>query len=215
MRRLSFFIIALLVSLLLTRADQAFSNRSQNAPKILKACMKGAKLIISGENFANTPVILINGQPQKTRSLDDSPATTLLVKNAANHLPPGEIASLQAQNPDGQMSESFEFFVGRTLTLDDNFKTVILSVGEKVQLKLDNGPYLWEVKFFDPNVLKRLEGEVAGAQGLFQAQSVGQTKLTAVGDPPCRSMTGERSPASEFHPASLPQMSRAAGMLSC
>lgn len=77
--------------------------------------------------------------------------------------------------------------VALTVTLGDDSKTIPLKLGERFLLNLD-GYYDWTVTVDDPAIVSRLPDlpSVAGSQGVFQAAAVGQTVLTAVGDPPCR-----------------------------
>ncbi len=75
---------------------------------------------------------------------------------------------------------------GRTITLDDNGKTITLRVNETFLLQLGEG-YDWDITVDDQTVLSRKNVLVIrGAQGIYEAHKPGRTTLTAVGDPPCR-----------------------------
>jgi hypothetical protein len=74
-----------------------------------------------------------------------------------------------------------------TVTLGDDGKVIQLKLGDRFLLSLD-GYFDWTVTVDDPAIVGRLPGlpGPAGSQGVFQAASVGQTTVSAVGDPPCR-----------------------------
>jgi hypothetical protein len=75
----------------------------------------------------------------------------------------------------------------KTVTLDDQGKTVHLAVGERFLLKLGE-TYVWELNLSDPNVVSRVKNiaVVRGAQGVYIADHAGTVTLTATGDPLCR-----------------------------
>lgn len=77
--------------------------------------------------------------------------------------------------------------VALTVTLGDDGRAIPLKLGERFLLNLD-GYYDWTVTVDDPAIVSRLPGltSAAGSQGVFQATAVGQTALSAIGDPPCR-----------------------------
>ncbi|MCB0003832.1 MAG: hypothetical protein KDI07_05825 [Anaerolineae bacterium] len=75
----------------------------------------------------------------------------------------------------------------KTVTLDDQGKTIDLLVGERFLLNLGEG-YTWEVEISDPNVVSRVTNitVIRGAQGVYEALQPGTTTLSATGDPACR-----------------------------
>ena len=79
---------------------------------------------------------------------------------------------------------------GQAVTLADDGTTVTLAVGQRFLLNLGSG-FDWTVTVADPSVVDRVRNVtvIAGAQGLYQAKSVGRTELSAIGDPPCRKST--------------------------
>lgn len=79
---------------------------------------------------------------------------------------------------------------GRTITLDDNGKTITLQVNETFLLKLGE-EYDWNITIDDQTVLSRKVNVlvIRGAQGIYEAHKPGHATLTAVGDPPCRRAT--------------------------
>ena len=169
------------------RLDAATEFSGQDQPMIQNARVKGSKMIISGENFAAGTVVYLNGKAQKTISDEGSPSTLMRIKKIFKTVGPGDVASLQAQNPDSMMSEPFEVFVGKTITLEDGGTTVRVAVDERVQVVLKKEGYEWSVTVSDLTVLKRLDeaATVSGAQGIYQALKPGTAKLTGVGDPLC------------------------------
>jgi hypothetical protein len=79
---------------------------------------------------------------------------------------------------------------GRTITLDDNGKTITLQVNESFLLQLGEG-YDWNITIDDQTVLSRKVNVlvVRGAQGIYEAHKPGRTTLSAIGDPLCRRAT--------------------------
>ncbi|VVB97406.1 Uncharacterised protein [uncultured archaeon] len=75
----------------------------------------------------------------------------------------------------------------RTVTLDDDGKTITLKVDETFLLKLGEG-YDWNISIDDQSVISREVNVlvVRGAQGIYRAHIPGNATLTAVGDPACR-----------------------------
>jgi len=67
----------------------------------------GKNLIVVGENFDSSAVILINGELQKTANDDLNPQTTLIAKKAGKTIKLGD--KLQVRNPNGTISEEFVF----------------------------------------------------------------------------------------------------------
>lgn len=79
---------------------------------------------------------------------------------------------------------------GRTITLDDNGKTITLQVNETFLLQLGEG-YDWNITIDDQTILSRKVNVlvIRGAQGIYEAHKPGRTTLSAIGDPPCRRAT--------------------------
>jgi hypothetical protein len=73
------------------------------------------------------------------------------------------------------------------VTLDDQGKTINMSVGDNFLLKLGE-QYTWEVDISDQNVLSRVKNimVIRGAQGVYDALQPGTVTLSAMGDPQCR-----------------------------
>ena len=74
------------------------------------------------------------------------------------------------------------------ITLADNGKTFTLHPGDSFLLNLGMDTFDWTVNIDNPNVLSRVKGVmvIRGAQGIYEANSLGQASLTAMGNPLCR-----------------------------
>jgi hypothetical protein len=164
------------------------------APKIINARLNGKKLIITGENFGEGAVILVNGVAQKTKNDSENPTSMLVAKKAGKKIASGQAVIISVQNPAGAPSGQFGFFKGRTVTLDDGEKTVEFNVGDKFLLVLNKEPYKWEASVQNTAIVRAVNDvlPVAGAVGIFEAVGKGQTSLTALGslachnsNPPC------------------------------
>jgi hypothetical protein len=165
--------------------------QSDPAPKISDARLSGKKLIVTGENFGPGAVIFINGERQKTKNDSDNPSTVLVAKKAGKKMPGDEVVSIQVLSAAGAQSAAFGFFSGRTVTIEDGGKTIVLRVGERFLLALKKDNFEWVASVQDPAVLKKVDDAdlVPGAQGIFEAQRVGQTGVDALGEFPCSKLT--------------------------
>ena len=74
----------------------------------------------------------------------------------------------------------------RTVTLEDSGKSIKLKMGQNLLLKLGDY-YEWRVEIDNQKVLSRVMNimVVKEVQGVYETHSLGNVKLTAVGDPPC------------------------------
>jgi len=78
------------------------------APRIIEASVvKGIKLLITGENFDDGSVILLNRKEQKSKNDPLYPGTNLIGKKAGKKIMAGD--RVQVRNPDGTLSEEFVF----------------------------------------------------------------------------------------------------------
>ena len=167
----------------------ASTIQTDSAPKIFNARMKGKKLILTGQNFSQGAVILVNGEPQKTRNDEDSPSTTLIAKKAGSNIPDNAAVSIQVQGANG-LTDKFPFFKGQVITLDDAGKPVSLRVGDRFLLFLQNGAYEFSPTVLDETILRKVtDVAIPGSQGVFEALRSGNTKLTAIGELPCHKTT--------------------------
>ena len=95
----------------------ASAIQSANQPRILSARVKGKKLILTGENFAPGSVILVDGEPQKTKSDEESPSTSLVAKKAGKFIPDDTAVNIQVLSSNG-LTEKFPFFKGQVITIE-------------------------------------------------------------------------------------------------
>jgi hypothetical protein len=74
----------------------------------------------------------------------------------------------------------------QTVTLAQNGSALTLHVGDRFLLDLGSG-FDWTVTVADPMVVSRAVNitVVAGAQGVYEAQAPGETRLSATGKPVC------------------------------
>jgi hypothetical protein len=161
--------------------------QDQNPPKIIGARMKGSKVIILGENFTPGTVVLVNGQAVKTSADSESPSSMLVAKKINKVAQMGEEVNLEVKTSNGQTSDSFAFFLGRFIVIDDNSKIITLTVGENVMLLLNKEPYEWTPSVLDSSIFQKVQDPplMKGAQGIFQAKRPGTTELRAIGEIPC------------------------------
>ena len=167
--------------------SKAHASTIQNdgAPKIFNARVKGKKLILTGENFSQGAVILVNGEPQKTRNDEDSPSTMLIAKKAGSNIADNAAVSIQVQSANG-LTDKFPFFKGQVVTFADAGKPINLRVGDRFLLFLQDGAYEFTPTVLDETILRKVtDVEISGSQGVFEALRSGNTKLTAVGLLPC------------------------------
>jgi hypothetical protein len=88
----------------------------------------------------------------------------------------------------------------KIVTLDDQSKTIELSVGDSFLLKLGD-QYSWDITVSDQRVLSRAMNiaVVRGAQGVYDAHQAGTVTLEAAGEPQCRqSQPPCESPSIQF-----------------
>ncbi|MGA7194437.1 MAG: hypothetical protein WBW94_12480 [Anaerolineales bacterium] len=76
------------------------------------------------------------------------------------------------------------------ITLADNGKNFIMHRGDSFLLNLGMDTFDWTVEIDNQNVLSRVKGVmvIRGAQGIYQAISLGQAVLKATGNPLCRNL---------------------------
>jgi hypothetical protein len=84
-------------------------NVDLNAPSVVGAIINGKKLLVSGFNFDDGTVLLVNGQEQRTRNDEDDPRMQLIAKKAGKFIAPGQTVTLQVRKSDGTVSEGFSF----------------------------------------------------------------------------------------------------------
>jgi len=166
-------------------SGHASTIQSDNPPRIFNARVKGRKLILTGENFAEGAVVLVNGEPQKTRNDEESPSTTLIAKKAGNYIPDNAAVNIQVQSGNS-LSQKFPFFKGQVVTLDDAGKPISLRVGDRFLLFLLKADYEFTPAVLDETIIRKVtDVDIPGSQGVFEALRTGNTKLVAVGELPC------------------------------
>jgi hypothetical protein len=95
------------------------SGGGTSAPKIFNASVSGKKLFVTGENFTDGASIYMcsdcstpaaDGKKAKKVSNDfDLPTSLLVSKKAGKDIDRGGTVKLQVKNPDGTLSEPFDF----------------------------------------------------------------------------------------------------------
>ena len=78
-------------------------------PRIIEVAISGKKLIVTGEGFAKGAVILLNGDEQKTKNDETSASPVLIARKAGKSIAPGQSVVIQVRNPDGSLSNEFDF----------------------------------------------------------------------------------------------------------
>lgn len=78
-------------------------------PGIIAVAVSGKKLIVTGEGFAEGAVILLNGEEQKTKNDQTSASSRLIARKAGKSIAPGQRTVIQVRNPDGTLSNEFNF----------------------------------------------------------------------------------------------------------
>lgn len=168
----------------------ASAIQSDDSPRILNARVKGKKLIVTGENFPPGAVILVDGEPQKTKNDGDFPTTMLIAKKAGNKIPDNTAVSIQIQS-NGSTSDKFGVFKGQIVTFADLGKPLLLKTGDRFLLFLEKGGYEFSPSVLDPTVVQKVDDAeiIPGSQGVFEAKRAGSTRLTALGELPCHKTT--------------------------
>ena len=74
------------------------------------------------------------------------------------------------------------------ITMADNNKTFTMHPGDSFLLNLGMDTFDWTVDIDNENVLSSVKGVmvIRGAQGIYEANSLGQAQLTAIGNPLCQ-----------------------------
>lgn len=165
---------------------RASALQSDDSPRILNAQVKGKKLIVIGQNFPEGAVILIDGEPQKTKNDSDLPTTMLIAKKAGKKIPNNTAVSIQIQT-DSSTSDKFGMFKGLVITIADLGKPLLLKTGDRFLLFLEKGGYEFTASVLDSSVLQKVDDVeiIAGAQGVYEAKRAGSTKLNVIGELPC------------------------------
>ncbi|HWP42337.1 MAG TPA: SBBP repeat-containing protein, partial [Blastocatellia bacterium] len=87
-------------------ASDVFVAQVRRGPTITAAVIQGKHLDITGSGFERGAVILLDGEPQKTKFKN---STSLRGKKVGKKIAPGETVEVQVRNPDGVESGVFSF----------------------------------------------------------------------------------------------------------
>lgn len=79
------------------------------APIITGIVVSGKRLLVSGENFSDSAVILLSTEDQKTSNDETRPNTKLIGKKAGKKIARGQTVIIQVKNSDGALSIPFTF----------------------------------------------------------------------------------------------------------
>lgn len=84
----------------------------------------------------------------------------------------------------------------KTVTLDDNDKSIHINKGERFLVKLGSN-FIWNIQIDNQTVASRVVNimVVKDAQGVYEVHNAGTATITGVGDPLCRTST----PPCEIH----------------
>jgi hypothetical protein len=86
-----------------------FVTKFQIGPAIRKAVVKGKKLIVTGINFDDGALIIVDGEEQKTINDEENPKSRLIGKKSGRKIAPGQSVMIRAKNPNGMISLEFRF----------------------------------------------------------------------------------------------------------
>jgi hypothetical protein len=86
-----------------------FVAKINPGPIISGAELRGKNLVVTGSGFDDGAKVLINGQPNKTRSDNQSPTATLIAKKGGLQIDPGQGVVIRVQNSSGALSNEFDF----------------------------------------------------------------------------------------------------------
>jgi hypothetical protein len=173
------------------RASSYRDQVTQQAPQITSARIKGKKLIVTGVNFSENAVILVDGEAVATVTDPENPSTYLVAKKGGKRIAPETMASISVQNNTGVTSPPFEVFSGLVITFDDDGKTFGIAVGSKFQVVLQKASYEWAPATYDPTYIEKLSNELLlpGSIGVFQSKLAGTTQISSFGELPCAKVT--------------------------
>lgn len=119
--------------------------------QVHKARIKGKKLVVTGDNFDEGAVILVNGEIVKTARDSDSPNTRLVAKKAGKMIPLDSIYEVAVRNSDG--IEAFVTYFRGSLfdarVLQSHGPTYDPRHAESVEVFVTVGDYLLTTDPFD------------------------------------------------------------------
>jgi hypothetical protein len=117
---------------------------------------------------SNTPALGIDLRVPPTRAARPSPTPAL---------PAARPSTVASGSPVASVN----------ITLADNGRTITLRNGERALVNLGD-EFDWTVQVEDDSIVSRIleVNVIRGAQGMYGANRVGRTALSAIGEPPCR-----------------------------
>jgi len=80
-----------------------------NCPIISGIAIEHKNLLVTGQDFDNGAVILLNEQPQPTLQDSQNPTTTLIGEKLRKKIEPGQTVEVQVRNSNGALSPAFTF----------------------------------------------------------------------------------------------------------
>jgi hypothetical protein len=89
--------------------EDAFVVKIVLPPKITGASISGKNLVLAGENFDKSAVILLNGEEHRGRNDAANLSSVLVGKKLGKRIPPGERVILQVRTSEGMLSNVFSF----------------------------------------------------------------------------------------------------------
>jgi Reeler domain len=93
-----------------TKTTVSSSGAVSGPPVIDSADISGKKLLVMGENFSVGADLLLDGVRQKKTFNDEvTPNTLIVARKAGKNIEPGQTVVLQIKNPDGTLSNEFQF----------------------------------------------------------------------------------------------------------
>jgi len=101
--------VAISASIKSVHGEDVFVAKLVAPPLILGASVRGKKLFVAGEGFDAGAVLLLNGEPQKTRNDASTSNLLIIAPKAGKKTRPGESVSLQVRNSDGTLSDVLLF----------------------------------------------------------------------------------------------------------
>lgn len=184
--------LSLVGILALSAAPATATPGADRAPVVERVLVMHKKLVVVGYDFSPRAVVLIDGVEQTTQHDIDHPTTRLVINGGAAKVD-GHDAAIQVKNPKGGLSDVYSTAAQaaqKTVTLDDDERTVTFRVGDEFLLYLGTD-FTWTIDGFDTNVIGMIPQYVLlrGSQGLFQAKAAGRSTITVTGAPICEGDT--------------------------
>ena len=85
------------------------ATEASTHPKVTGASVSGKKLIVSGTNFGQGAVIVLDGEEQRTINDALNPSSVLISKKAGKKVKTGQPVVIRVKNSTGTMSDEYSF----------------------------------------------------------------------------------------------------------